>query len=73
MIATYLQRMSQRERVLALIVGGAIFLLFNWIVWSWLMGTLNSAQAELTARKAARQQQSVFLKERRMWEKREDG
>lgn len=72
MIGSYLQRMSQRERVLALIVGGALFLLFNWVVWSWLMGTLNSARTELAARKAARQQQSVFMKERKMWEKREE-
>ena len=71
MIVALLQRMNRRELVLSAIVGGALFLLLNWIVWSWLMGTLTSARTELAARKAARQQQTVFLKERRMWEKRE--
>jgi hypothetical protein len=71
MIATYLERMSRRERVLSMIVGGALFLFVNWFVWSWLMGTLEQARTDVAARKSARAQQSVFLKEHSMWEKRD--
>jgi hypothetical protein len=70
MIASYLQRMSRRERVLALLVGGTLFLLVNWFIWSWLMGTVEQARADVAVRKSARAQQSVFLKEHSMWEKR---
>ncbi len=71
MIAAYFQRMTRRERVLAMLVGGTVFLLLNYLVWGWLTGTLAQARAELASRKSARQQQSVLLKERTMWEKRE--
>ena len=71
MIPAFFQRMNARERMLSMIVGGALFLLLNWIIWSWLTGTLSQAGKDLATRKSARAQQSVFLKERRMWEKRE--
>ena len=71
MIPEFFQRMSRRERILATLVGGAVFLLLNLFIWSWLTGTLAQARTDLAARKSARQQQSVFLKERSMWEKRE--
>ncbi len=71
MIPAFLQRMSRRERFLATLVGGTLFLLLNLFIWSWLSGTLARAQAEVATLKSARQQQSAFLKERSMWEKRE--
>ena len=71
MMPAFIERMNRRERVLSLLVGGTIFLLVNWFVWSWLLGTLDQTRTTLAARKSARQQQSVFLKERGMWEKRE--
>lgn len=71
MIPAFVQRMNARERVLSMIVAGALFLLVNWIIWSWLLGTLAQTRTDLAARKSARAQQSVFLKERTMWEKRE--
>lgn len=71
MIPAFFQRMSRRERVLAMLVGGAVFLLANWLVWDWLSGAAAQASADLRTRKSARQQQSVLLKERNMWEKRE--
>ena len=71
MMPAFIQRMNARERVLSLIVGGALFLLVNYIIWSWLLGTLEQTRTDLAARKSARAQQSVFLKERSMWEKRE--
>ena len=71
MIFAYLGRLNPRERVLILLVGGTLFLLVNWFIWSWLMGTLEQTRTDLAAKKSARAQQSVFLKERSMWEKRE--
>ena len=71
MIPAFFQRMNPRERVLSLFVGGTLFLLVNWFVWSWLMSTLEQTRTDLATKKAARAQQSVFLKERGMWEKRE--
>jgi hypothetical protein len=72
MIATWLQRMNQRERTLALIVGGVLFLLINIFAWSWLLGAWRGARSDLTSRKSVRAQQLVFLKERKMWEKRDE-
>ena len=71
MMPAFFQRLNRRERVLSMIVGGALFLLVNWIIWSWLLGSLEETRTNLAARKSARAQQSVFLKERSMWEKRE--
>ena len=71
MIPAFFHRLNARERVLSMIVGGALFLLVNYIIWSWISGTLAQARTDIAARKSARAQQSVFLKERGMWEKRE--
>lgn len=67
----FLQRMNQRERVLALAVGGLVFLLLNLFVWGWLIGTSSKAQSDLAARKSVRAQQLVFLREQKMWQKRD--
>jgi hypothetical protein len=64
--------MNRRERILSLIVGGVLFLLVNYFIWSWLLGTLQQTNADLATRKSMRAQQSVFLKERALWEKRDD-
>jgi hypothetical protein len=71
MMPAFIERMNRRERVLSMIVGGGVFLFANWMIWSWLTGTVAQAQADVASRKSARAQQSVFLKERSMWEKRE--
>ena len=71
MMPALFARMNRRERVLSMLVGGALFLLVNWMIWSWLLGSLEQTRSSLAARKSARAQQSVFLKERSMWEKRE--
>jgi hypothetical protein len=67
----WFSRMNQRERMLASIVGGVVFLFINLFVWSWIFGAIGRAQAELADRKAQRQQQAVFMKERDLWTKRE--
>ncbi|HMJ07233.1 MAG TPA: hypothetical protein VK474_13320 [Chthoniobacterales bacterium] len=64
--------MNPRERVLSMIIAGTLFLLLNLFIWSSLLGTLNRTRADLTERKAQRKEQSVFLKERAMWEKRDE-
>ena len=64
-------QMSERERLLSSIVAGVVFLLVNLFLWSWIFGALGRAQGDLTARKAERQQQAIFLKERDLWEKRQ--
>lgn len=67
----WISRMNQRERMLASIVAGVIFLFINLFVWSWIFGAIGHAQADLADRKAQRQQQTVFMKERDLWTKRE--
>jgi hypothetical protein len=67
----WFSRMNQRERVLASLVGGAIFLLVNLFAWSWILGAIGRSHTDLAERKAMRQEQAVFLKERDLWTKRE--
>ncbi len=68
----FIQRMNRRERILLLGVGGVVILLLNIFIWSALLGTARGARADLASRKTVRTQQLVFLKERKMWEKREE-
>src|SRR4051812_22404919 len=63
--------MNQRERVLASLVGGVLFLLINLFAWSWIMGALSSTREEMATRRQARLEQSVFLTERELWAKRQ--
>ncbi len=71
MTPAWYQRMNPRERRLAWIVAGAIFLLINLLVWSKLFGALSNAQAELALRKATRSEQSSYIKERDLWARRD--
>ncbi len=71
MMPAWFQRLNPRERILSLVVAGALFLLINLYLWSSLLGQLDKTRARLTERKAMRQQQTVFLKERDMWEQRD--
>ncbi|HWM23495.1 MAG TPA: hypothetical protein VNP98_01620 [Chthoniobacterales bacterium] len=63
--------MNPRERKLAWIVAGAIFLLINLLVWSKLFDALGNARAELALRKATRSEQSSYIRERDLWAKRD--
>ncbi|HMG04489.1 MAG TPA: hypothetical protein VK581_03450 [Chthoniobacterales bacterium] len=65
------QRMSQRERRLAGIVAGAIFLLINLFIWSKLFDVLGRARADLALRQATRTEQSIYIKDRDMWARRD--
>jgi len=72
MMPAWLQRMNQRERILSLIVAGTVFALVNYLIWSWLLGILSQTRTDLASRKALRTQQSVFLKEKAIWEERDE-
>ncbi len=63
-------RMNPRERVLSIIIAGALFLLINLYLWNSLLGMLTRTRTELAERRAMRTQQTVFLQEKPMWEKR---
>jgi hypothetical protein len=71
MMPGWLTRMNQRERFLASLVGGVVFLLINIFLWSWIFGAIGSAHAELAMRKSMRKEQAVYLKERDLWAKRQ--
>ena len=72
MMPTWFQRLNPRERILSLIVGGAFFLLLNLFIWSTLLGMLRQSHADMAARQSTRAQQTVFLRERKTWEKRDE-
>jgi hypothetical protein len=69
-IAAWYQRLNRRERLLSAIVGGAVFLLLNWWIWSKLLGSLEQARSDVATRQETRKVQEVFIRERDLWEKR---
>ena len=71
MMPAWYQRMTPRERKLALLVAGALFLLINLLVWGKLFGVLGNARTELALRKATRAEQSAYIKERDLWARRD--
>jgi hypothetical protein len=71
MMPAWYQRMNPRERMLAWIVAGALIVLLNVVILSWLFGALGRARTDLAARKAARTEQALFVKERDLWIKRD--
>jgi hypothetical protein len=70
MMPAWVQRMNKRERFLATIVGGTVFLLLNLYVWGKISGGLEAARTELAEKKATRKTQEVYIKERDRWVKR---
>lgn len=68
----WFERMNPRERVLSLAVGGLLFALINYFIWSSLLGSLRNTRTELAARESARAQQNVFLRERKLWDDRSE-
>ncbi len=71
MIPVWYERMNRRERILSLIVAGALIVLLNLVIWSWLFGALGRAREQLATRQAARAEQAVYIKERDLWTKRD--
>lgn len=70
MIPGWVQRMNRRERILATIVTGIVFLLLNLYIWGKLFGALDRTRADLVERRNTRKVQQIFIKERALWEKR---
>jgi hypothetical protein len=70
-LTTAYQRMSQRERIMTLAVASILFLFINIFIWSWLLGTISGSRSELATRKATRSEQTVYLRERDLWAKRD--
>ncbi len=71
MMPAWYLRMNPRERRLALIVAGALFLLINLIVWSKLFDILGNARAELALQKSTREEQRIFIKDKDLWASRD--
>jgi hypothetical protein len=71
MMPAWYLRMNPRERKLALIVAGVLFLFVNLLVWSKLFDVLSNARAELASRKATRDEQSHYIKEKDLWARRD--
>ncbi len=72
MMPAWYERMNQRERLLSWIVAGAVIVLVNLVILTWLFGALGRARIELAARKAALAEQAVYVKERDLWTKRDE-
>jgi hypothetical protein len=70
MIARWLGRMNQRERLLALSVAGILFLLINLGIWGALFRMSAGARADYASKHATRAEQKVYLEEEHMWKKR---
>ena len=64
-------RMNHRERVLASLVAGVLLLFINVFGWSWIMGAIARSQEDLKTKQQARLEESIFLKERDLWTKRQ--
>ena len=70
--SSWIERMNRRERILAGIVGAALFLFVNVFVWSSLLGAIGRTRAEVVKRKSERTAQSIYVRERDMWAKRDE-
>ena len=70
MIQAWFARLNQRERLLALLVGGILFLLLNYLIWSALLGMSANLRADWAAQTSARAAQKVYLDEYQMWKHR---
>lgn len=65
------QRMSQREQRMTLVIAAILFVLINLFVWRSLLGAISNSRRNLAARRSARAEQVVYMREREMWEKRD--
>jgi hypothetical protein len=71
-LTAWFERMNRREQLLSLVIAGLIFGLLNLFIWSWLFGAIRVAHAELATRQATRREQAIFMKERPLWNKRDE-
>ena len=71
MIRRFIQRLNQRERILALLVGGVLIALINLFLWSWLLDAIHNSRSAVAMRKLARKEQLIYMGEGDLWAKRE--
>jgi hypothetical protein len=71
MIRRFIQRLNQRERILAFLVGGVVIALINLVLWSWLLDAIHNSRAAVATRKLARKEQLAYMREGDLWAKRE--
>src|SRR5213595_41693 len=72
MMPAWYQRMIPRERVLSLVVAGTVVVLLNLWILSTLWGAVANAQKEFGARRSKLTEQTVYVKERDTWMKRDE-
>jgi len=72
MMPAWYQRMNARERILAGVVAALVVVLLNLWILSSLFGAIGSTQRELAARRAKLAEQSLYVKERDLWTKRDE-
>lgn len=72
MMPAWYQRMNARERVLAWAAAGTVFALLNFFILDWLFGTLATAQKQIATRRATLAEQTLYVKERDLWTKRDE-
>jgi len=69
--AAYL-RMNRREQIMTLAIAGLLFVLINLFVWRLLLGSISNSRRNLVARRATRNEQTVYLRERELWKARDE-
>ncbi len=72
MIEKWLARLNQRERMLAYVVAGVLFLLINVIIWSTILGMSAGARAAYADERQQRGEQKAYLEGEKMWQRRAD-
>ena len=72
MMLAWYQRMNPRERVLAWAAAGTVFALLNFFILDWLFGALATAQKQIATRRATLAEQTLYMKERDLWTKRDE-
>ena len=68
--AAYL-RMNRREQIMALSISAVLLLLINLFIWRMLLGSISNSRSELATRKSTRAEQTVYMREKDLWAKRE--
>ena len=70
--ANWLGRMNPRERRLAYVVGGILFLLVNLFIWNVLLGMSSDTRKRYADERTERASEEVYLTEEKMWQRRAD-
>jgi len=69
--AAYL-RMNRREQIMTLSIAAVLFVLINLFIWRSLLGGISNSRSQLATRKSTRAEQTVYMREKDLWAKREE-